>query len=123
MILRQETLRETLKNKEGQVAVIINLSFPALVKKKDKTALCKPFCRFYRKAAEGFRAFAGNELHKKAKSNPPGTPPCGAVLRYGCEETEESFTITLSGSVFDGFSTHPIKEDVRVWEKKTGLLR
>lgn len=123
MTLQQETLRETLQDENGAVTVIVNLSFPSLTKKDGKSSLCKPFCRFYRKAAEGFRAFAGRELHQKAKSNPPGTPPCGAVLRYGCEETEDAFTVTLSGSVFDGFTAHPIKEDVRTWEKKTGLLR
>ena len=123
MTLQQETLRETLQDENGQVTVIVNLSFPTLHKKKDKSALCKPFCDFYRKAAEGFRAFAGSELHRKAQSNPPGTPPCGAVLRYRHKETEDAFIITLSGSVFDGFTAHPIREDVRVWEKKTGLLR
>ena len=123
MILRQETLRETLKDEKGQVTVIINLSFPVLQKNGDPKSVCKPFCDFYRKAAEGFRRFAGSELHKKAGKNPPGTPPCGAVLRYHHKENEDSFTITLGGSVFDGFSTYPIPEDVRVWEKKTGLLR
>lgn len=123
MILRQETLRETLKNKEGQVAVIINLSFPALHKSENAKAEYKPFCRFYRKAAEGFRRFAGGTLYQKAEKNPPGTPPCGAVLRFRHQETEDTLTITLGGSVFDGFSTYPLPEDVRVWEKKTGLLR
>ena len=60
MILRQEILRETLKNDQGQVTVIINLSFPSLYKSESGKAPCKTFCRFYRKAAEGFRRFAGD---------------------------------------------------------------
>ena len=123
MILRQETLRETLKNDQGQVTVIINLSFPSLYKSESGKAPCKTFCRFYRKAAEGFRRFAGEALCKKAEKNPPGTPPCGAVLWFRHQETEDTLTVTLGGSVFDGFSTYPLPEDVRIWEKKTGLLQ
>ena len=36
MTLQQETLRETLQDENGTVTVIVNLSFPSLVKKKDK---------------------------------------------------------------------------------------
>ncbi len=118
MQLQKEILRETVPADDGGVAVILNVTYPAAKGKK-----CKAFCEFYRRTAEAFREFACNELKAKACKNPAGTPPCGAVLRFDATEEKETVTVTLSGSVFDGFETHTIPKDVRVWDREMKLLR
>ena len=84
MQLQKELLRETVNAGDGTVAVIVNLAYPTAKGKKYKT-----FCAFYRKVAEAFREFARTELKAKAAKNPPGTPPCGAVLRFEAAEEKE----------------------------------
>lgn len=118
MQLQKEILRETVSADDGTVAVIINLSYPAAKGKDVKT-----FCAFYRRTAEAFREFARTQLKARAAKNPPGTPPCGAVLKFETAEEKDFVTVTLSGSVFDGFSAHPIPPDVRKWEKGMRFLR
>lgn len=118
MQIQKEILRETVPGADGSVAVILNVAYPAAKGKK-----CKTFCDFYRKTAEAFREFARTELKVRAGKNPAGTPPCGAVLKFDAKEEKETVTVTLSGSVFDGFATHPIPADVRVWDRETRLLR
>ena len=118
MQLQKELLRETVNAGDGTVAVIVNLAYPTAKGKKYKT-----FCAFYRKVAEAFREFARTELKAKAAKNPPGTPPCGAVLRFEAAEEKEGVIVTLQGSVFDGFTTHPIPTDVRKWETGMRFLR
>lgn len=118
MQLQKELLRETVTASDGTVAVIVNVAYPVVKGKKYKT-----FCDFYRRTAEAFREFARTDLKARAAKNPPGTPPCGAVLKFDAAEEKDSVTVTLSGSVFDGFSAHPIPSDVRKWEKGMRFLR
>lgn len=117
MTLQKETLRETVPANDGTPAVILNVTYPAAKGKKSKG-----FCAFYKQIAEAFCTFARRDLRAKAAENPPGTPPCGAVLRFDAAEDKDVVTVTLSGSVFDGFETHPIPTDVRVWDKRMMAL-
>lgn len=125
-MLQNETIKETVTSETGAPLVIINLSYPTLPKKKvpfKKEPLRAHFVPFYRRAAEGFLDFARKELAQKAKKNPEGTPPCGAVLRWKLQsDTDETLCISLEGSVFDGTETFAIMGDERTWDKKTGLL-
>ena len=118
MMLQKETLRETVPADDGRTAVIINLTYPAAKGKKNKV-----FCAFYRQAAEAFCTFARTDLKARAAANPPGTPPCGAVLSFEAAEEKNAVIVTLSGSVFDGFETHPIPKDVRKWDKEMRFLQ
>lgn len=125
-MLQNETIKETVASDTGAPLVIVNLSYPTLPKKKiplKKEPLRTHFVPFYRRAAEGFLDFARKELAQKAKQNPEGTPPCGAVLRWELQsDTEETLCISVEGSVFDGTDTFAITKDERTWDKKTGLL-
>ncbi len=124
--LVEKTIRDTLKDESGRVLVILNIAYPACAEKKvlkKKSPLQQRLDPFYSQAAEGFAAFARGELLDKAKKNPIGTPPCGAVLHWKLvEETEETLSLCVEGSVFDGFDAHRILPDTRRWNKKTGLL-
>lgn len=125
-MLQNETIKETVTSDAGEPLVIVNLSYPTLPKKKipfQKDPLRAHFVPFYRRAAEGFLDFARKELAQKAKKNPEGTPPCGAVLRWTLQnDTDETLCISVEGSVFDGTDTFAITKDERIWDKKTGLL-
>ena len=118
MQLQKETLRETVSADDGRVAVILNVSYPTAKGKKYKS-----FCAFYKQVAEAFCEFARGELKAKAAQNPEGTPPCGAVLKFESAEEKDGVTVILSGSVFDGFDTHPIPTDVRKWDKDLRFLQ
>lgn len=118
MVIQKETLRETVKTSDGAVAVILNVTYPVAKGKR-----CKGFCAFYKQVAEAFCAFARKDLKAKAAENPSGTPPCGAVLKFDAAEDGEFVTVTLWGSVFDGFETHPIPTDVRKWDKDLRFLQ
>lgn len=142
--LTDATMRETVKGEDGRVLVILNLTYPAveekseakgrscpkrasvfrfLRKKEDADAPLAQVASFYRSVAEAFACFARGELAKRAAANDAELPPCGAVLRWRLqEETDDSFTVELDGSVFDGVESHPIPKDVRVWRKCDGLL-
>lgn len=137
--LEDQTIRETVQDDAGRVLVILNLTYPALPEKKSpiplsllhrgkasrstKDHLQTRLNRFYHETAEAFAAFARGELRTKAQANPEGTPPCGAVLRWSLtQETEQTLTIRVEGSIFDGFDTHPIPPDTRTWEKQSGIL-
>lgn len=146
--LTDATMRETVKGEDGRVLVILNLTYPAveekseargrscskraspnrvffrfLRKKEDTDAPLAQVASFYRSVAEAFASFARGELAKRAAANDAELPPCGAVLRWRLqEETDDSFTVELDGSVFDGVESHPIPKDVRVWRKCDGLL-
>ncbi len=126
-MLQNETIKETVTSETGTPLVIVNLSYPTLPKKKapfKKEPLRAHFVPFYRRAAEGFLDFARKELAQKAKQNPEGTPPCGAVLRWKLtDDTDETLCISIEGSVFDGRETFPIVGEERTWDKKTGLLK
>lgn len=132
-----KSIRDTLKDDEGHVLVVINITYPAcaekktlhgrllpgITKSKKKTPLQQNLEPFYERAATEFAAFARRELLDKAKANPDGTPPCGAVLRWRMtEESEEALTIRMDGSIFDGKNSYAIPPDVRCWNKRTGLL-
>ena len=135
--LTGKTIRDTLKDEHGRVLVVLNIAYPACAEKKTlhgrllpginknkkKTPLQQHLGPFYERAAENFAAFARGELLDKAKANPAGTPPCGAVLRWTItEESEEALTIRVEGKVFDGRESYAIPPDVRRWNKRTGLL-
>lgn len=135
--LTGKSIRDTLKDEEGRVLVVVNIAYPACAEKKTlhgrllpgtakskkKTPLQQNLEPFYQRAAEEFAAFARGELLNKAKANPNGTPPCGAVLRWKMtEESEEALTIRMDGSIFDGRDSYAIPPDVRCWNKRTGLL-
>lgn len=132
-----KTIRETLKDESGRVLVVVNIAYPACAEKKTlhgrllpgsaknkkKMPLQQHLEPFYERAASGFAAFARGELLDKAKANPDGTPPCGAVLRWVMtEESEEALTVRVEGSIFDGKASYAIPPDVRRWNKRTGLL-
>lgn len=125
-MLQNEMIKETIASETGTPLVIVNLSYPALPKKKvpfKKEPLRTHFAPFYRRAAEGFLDFARKELVQKAKQNPSDTPPCGAVLRWELQsDTPDTLCIAVEGSVFDGKETFAITKDTRTWDKKTGLL-
>lgn len=131
------TIRETLKDENGRVLVVLNIAYPACAEKKTlhgrllpgnaknkkKMPLQQHLEPFYERAAAGFAAFARGELLDKAKANPDGTPPCGAVLRWVMtEESEEALTVRVEGSIFDGKDSYAVPPDVRRWNKRTGLL-
>lgn len=126
-MLQNEIIKETVTSDTGAPLVVVNLSYPTLPKKKEifkKEPLRAHFVPFYRRAAEGFLDFARKELSQKAKKNPEGTPPCGAVLRWELtEDTDETLCIRIEGSVFDGTETFAITKNERTWDKKTGLLK
>ena len=125
-MLQNETIKETVTSDAGMPLVIVNLSYPTLPKKKipfQKEPLRAHFVPFYRRAAEGFLDFARKELAQKAKKNPAGTPPCGAVLRWHLQsDTDETLCISVEGHVFDGTEMFAMMADERTWNKKTGLL-
>lgn len=135
--LTGKTIRDTLKDEKGRVLVVLNIAYPAcaekktlhgrllpgIIKNKKKTLLQQNLEPFYERAAAEFAAFARGELLDKAKANPNGTPPCGAVMRWKLtEESEESLTVRMDGSIFDGRESYAIPPDVRRWNKRTGLL-
>ena len=135
--LTGKAIRDTLKDEKGRVLVVLNIGYPActekktlhgrllpgITKNKKKTPLQQNLEPFYERAATEFAAFARGELLDKAKANPNGTPPCGAVMRWKMtEESEESLTIRMDGSIFDGRESYAIPPDVRRWNKRTGLL-
>lgn len=135
--LTGKSIRDTLKDERGRVLVVLNIAYPVCVEKKTlhgrflpgsaksrkKAPLQQHLEPFYERAAAGFAAFARGELLDKAKANPAGTPPCGAVLRWKItEESEEALTIRVEGNIFDGRESYAIPPDVRRWNKRTGLL-
>ena len=135
--LTGKVIRDTLKDEKGRILVVLNIAYPAcaekktlhgrllpgIAKSKKKTPLQQNLEPFYERAATEFATFARKELLDKAKANPNGTPPCGAVLRWKMtEESEESLTICMEGKIFDGRESYAIPPDVRRWNKRTGLL-
>ncbi len=134
-LLTGKSIHETLKSDDGRVLVVLNIAYPACAeqkpprsrllsgKRKKSVPLQETLDPFYERAASEFAAFARGELLEKAKANPNGTPPCGAVLRWKiAAETDDTLTVHLDGSVFDGRDAYPIPPDVRTWDKKTGQL-
>ncbi len=123
----EKSVRDVIKDESGRELVILRICYPSVPQPKHigKSAPSpKRFNDFYEQAARGFEAFARQELLAKAKQNPAGTPPCGAVLRWSLtEETKETLTLCVEGSVFDGTDTHPISKDVRCWDRQSGLLK
>lgn len=121
----EQSVRDVIRDEAGRELVILRISYPSIPQgKHTKKDPSERFNDFYEHAARGFEQFARNELLGKAKQNPAGTPPCGAVLRWSLtDETKETFTLCVEGSVFDGTDTHPITKDVRCWDRKSGLLR
>ncbi len=123
----ERSVRDVIKDESGRELVILRICYPSIPQQKHigkSVASPKRFNDFYEQAARGFEAFARKELSEKAKQNPAGTPPCGAVLRWSLtEETQETLTLCVEGSVFDGTDTHPIPKDARCWDRKSGLLK
>lgn len=111
--------KEELKDASGRTLVIVNLIYPSL---SGKTPLASRFNDFYQKTADAYYAFAEDDLRTIAEKN-PDRPPCGAVLKAAVTaEDDETLTVTLDASVYDGQSRLTPFHDERRWDKRTGLF-